>query len=122
MRRRLAVALTLLVTLLVAGAALAGDMQLKVGDKVYACNCGEGCPCQTLSMNPGKCVCGKDLVQGTVVEVGKGTVVVQAADWKRSFKTVGKFACNCGAGCTCNTVSQTPGKCTCGKDMAAKTN
>jgi len=122
MKRILAVAMILLLTLVAVAVVSAGEMQLKVGDKVYACNCGEACPCQTLSMRESKCSCGKDMVQGTVAEVGDGTVVVQTADWKRSFKTAGKFACNCGAGCNCNTVSQTAGKCACGRDLAEKVN
>jgi len=122
MIRMLTVSLAMLVALLVAGLAAAGDMQLKVGDKVYACNCGEACPCDSLSMRPSKCSCGKEMVQGEVVEVGEGTVMIQTDGWKRSFKTDGKYACACGAGCTCNSVSQTPGKCACGRDMAEKTN
>jgi len=122
MKRLLAITVVLFLGLAMATLASAGDMQLKVGDKVYACNCGEGCPCQTLSMNPGECSCGNPLAEGEVVEVGDGTVVVQTADWKRTFKTDGKFACNCGAGCNCNTVSQSHGKCSCGKDLAEKPN
>jgi len=122
MKKLLGIVLVLVFGLVLAGLSTAGEMQLKVGDKVYACNCGEACPCDTLSMRPGKCSCGKDLVQGEVVEVGEGSVVVQTDSWKRSFKTDGKFACACGAGCTCNTVSQAPGKCSCGKDLAEKTN
>jgi len=122
MKRVIAVTLVLFLGLAMATLASAGEMQLKVGDKVYACACGEACPCQTLSMKPSNCSCGKEMVQGEVVEVGDGTVVVQTADWKRTFKTEGKFVCNCGAGCNCNTVSQSPGKCACGKDLAEKPN
>jgi hypothetical protein len=122
MRKMLAIFLALSLTLVAAAVVSAGEMQLKVGDKVYACNCGEKCPCDSLSMRPSNCSCGKEMIQGTVAEVGDGTVMVQTEAWKRSFKTTGKFACNCGAGCNCNSVSQTPGKCACGKDLAEKMN
>jgi hypothetical protein len=29
------------------------------------------------------------------------------------------YVCNCGDTCTCNTVSQEPGECTCGNELAA---
>lgn len=29
------------------------------------------------------------------------------------------YVCNCGDDCTCNTVSQKPGECTCGSELAA---
>jgi len=122
MKRFLVVLLVLVFGLVLAGFSTAGEMQLKVGDKVYACNCGEACPCDSLSMQPSKCSCGKEMVQGEVVEVKEGAVVIQTDSWKRSFKTDGKYACACGAGCACNSVSQTPGKCACGKDLAEKTN
>jgi hypothetical protein len=45
-------------------AALKGNkLELKVGDEVYACACGAGCDCDTLSRQPGKCSCGSDLVK-----------------------------------------------------------
>ena len=44
-------------------------MKAKVGDELYVCACGEGCPCDTMSRNPGQCACGKDLVK-TKVTVG----------------------------------------------------
>lgn len=122
MKKLLVITLVLFLAGALATVAGAGDMAPKVGDTVYACNCGEACPCQTLSMKPGECSCGKALAQGTVAEVGDGTVVVKTADWTRTFKSDGKFACNCGAACDCNTVSQTPGKCSCGKDMAEAVN
>ena len=122
MKRFQAVLLVFFLVLAATAVVSAGEMDLKVGDKVYACNCGEACPCDTLSMRESKCSCGKDMVQGTVTEVGEGTVMVKTDDWTRSFKTAGKFACNCGTGCNCNTVSQTAGKCACGKDLAEKTN
>ncbi len=99
--------------------ASAKELTLKAGDVVYACNCGPGCDCGTLSSSPGKCVCGKDLVQTKVMGVGGGKAILLAEGWQkdRIFSTVGKYACNCGPACKCNTISQKPGKCVCGAEM-----
>ena len=90
----------------------------KVGEEVYACNCGEGC-CDEISRKPGKCVCGKDMVKAKVVAVEKGKVKLQAEGWDkpRTFSTVAKYACACGPTCNCDTISQKPGKCPCGTEM-----
>ena len=93
------------------------EMKLAVGQEVYACNCGAKCPCDTLSVNPGKCTCGKEMVKATVQSVGQGTAVLLVSGEERTFKTVGKYACACGLECPCNTISQNPGKCTCGVEM-----
>ena len=93
------------------------SMDLKVGEEVYACNCGAKCPCDTLSKNAGKCTCGVDMVKSSVVSVGDGTAVLMVSGEERTFKTVGKYACACGLQCPCNTISQNPGKCTCGVEM-----
>ncbi len=95
-----------------------GKMVLKAGDEVYACQCGESCPCQMMSHNAGKCGCGKDMVKAKVKSVGKDTAVLVFPDHEQTFKTVGKYMCGC-QGCTCNSISQTPAKCTCGVDMIA---
>ena len=91
----------------------------KVGEEVYACNCGEACPCNTISKKPGKCVCGKDMVKANVVSVEKGKVMLQGEGWEkpRAFTTVAKYACACGPKCDCDTISQKPGKCPCGTEM-----
>ena len=96
-----------------------GKMDLKVGDEVYACNCGEKCPCNTLSKNPGKCTCGKDMVKAKVTKVEEGKAYLMADGWEkeRVFKTTGKYTCDCGKDCKCDTISQNPGKCTCGAEM-----
>ncbi len=96
-----------------------GKMELKVGDEIYACNCGADCPCNTMSRMPGKCTCGKDMVKAKVMSVGEGTVMLKADSWdkERSFKTTGKYACACGPDCKCETISQNPGKCPCGTEM-----
>ncbi len=105
----------------VALAQTAGKLDLKVGDEVYVCNCGESCDCMTMSRQEGACVCKKPMVKAKVVKVEKDLVMVQAAGWEkpRPFKTVGKYACACGPSCQCGTISQKPGNCTCGKPMKA---
>lgn len=100
-------------------AAEKGALNLKVGDERYVCNCGEKCPCNTISSNEGKCTCGTDMVKATVTKVEKGKTVFKAAAWEkeRTFKTIGKYKCACGPDCKCDTISQNPGKCTCGTKM-----
>jgi hypothetical protein len=105
---------------LVAFAALKGNkIELKVGDEVYACGCGAGCSCDTLSRQAGKCSCGKDLVKAKVTKVEEGKAYVKADGWPeaRAFKTEGKYVCACGPSCNCDTISQKPGKCGCGSDL-----
>jgi hypothetical protein len=96
-----------------------GTMDLKVGDEVYACNCGEKCSCNTLSKMPGNCTCGNPMVKAKVIKVEKGKVHLMAEGWEkeRIFKTKGKYACDCGTDCKCNTISQKPGKCPCGDEL-----
>ena len=101
-------------------AAEKGKLDLKVGDELYVCNCGEKCPCNTISRNPGKCACGHDdMVKATVTKVEGNVAYFKAEGWdkERPFKTVGKYMCACGPGCNCDTISQTKGKCPCGKDL-----
>lgn len=96
-----------------------GKLELKAGDQVYACGCGASCPCQTIASKAGKCHCGTDLEQVTVAKVGDGTADLKFGEETRTFKTVGKFACGCGEACDCKTISQSPGQCSCGKDLVA---
>lgn len=49
---------------------------LKKGDTVYVCGCGAGCHCGAIQAKPGKCGCGKDLIQATVVKVEGGQIHV----------------------------------------------
>jgi hypothetical protein len=101
-------------------AATKGKLDVKVGDQFYVCNCGEKCPCNTISRNPGKCACGHDdMVKATVTKVEGNVAYFKAEGWdkERPFKTVGKYMCACGPGCNCDTISQTPGKCPCGKAL-----
>jgi hypothetical protein len=94
-----------------------GTFAAKAGDTIYVCGCGEGCDCGTLATKEGKCGCGKELVKTTVTKVEKGKVFYRLDDKELSAKLKGKYACGCGDGCNCGTVSQKPGKCGCGKDM-----
>ena len=90
-------------------------MTAKVGDSLYVCACGEGCPCDTMSRNAGQCSCGKDMVKAKVTKVEKGKITVDSR--KKPFVSIGKYACDCGPDCKCDTISQNPGNCTCGKKM-----
>jgi len=124
MKKSLVFALITMVFALVATVAIAEhktSLDLKIGDEVYVCNCGEACPCHTISNNPGQCTCGKDLVKAKVTKVDKGTADFMAEGWEkaRTMKTAGKYACNCGPKCPCDTISQNPGNCTCGVEMKA---
>ena len=92
-------------------------MVLKAGDEVFACGCGAGCDCQTLARKEGTCSCGKPLVKATVKSAGDGTAVLVIGDREQTFKTVGKYMCACGPDCKCDTISQKPGKCSCGVDL-----
>jgi hypothetical protein len=100
-------------------AAEKGKLDLKAGDERYVCNCGDQCPCNTISSNAGKCTCGNDMVKTKVTKVENGKAAFKADGWdkERSFKTVGVYACNCAPSCKCDTISQNPGKCACGVEM-----
>ena len=122
MKKSLYVFLAFVLSLSIAMIAFAdstGKMDLKVGDEIYACGCGDGCDCKTLSRAPGKCKCGNDLVKAKVVKIEGDMAYLQAEGWKEpiAFKTAGKYACACPEGCKCNTISQQPGKCGCGPEM-----
>jgi hypothetical protein len=99
--------------------AESGKMNLKVGDEVYVCNCGPSCPCNTMSTRAGDCTCGNKMVKAKVTKVEKDVAYVQAEGWQKpaAFRTQGKYMCACDPSCTCNTISQNPGKCVCGKEM-----
>jgi hypothetical protein len=107
----------LAVTLAYAG--MHGHMKLAEGDEVYACDCGEACPCDTMSRTEGKCTCDKEMVKAKVAEAGEESVELEAEGWEgtREFSTHGKYACACGPECPCDTISQNAGKCTCGVEM-----
>ncbi|MBI5445352.1 MAG: hypothetical protein HY900_29585 [Deltaproteobacteria bacterium] len=121
MKRALAIVLAVLCLTVATSSSMAGSrgkMDLKAGDEIFACGC-DGCPCQTLASNAGKCGCGQDLVKAKVSSVKKGAALLKAEGWKkeRPFKLAGKFACACPPECPCNTQAQQAGTCTCGKEM-----
>jgi hypothetical protein len=119
MNRMLSLPLVVVCLLLVSSAFAAENnkLDLKVGNQLYVCGCGKGCDCDTMALKPGKCVCGKPMVQGKVIKIEDGTAVIKAKKEERIFKTIGLYSCACGEGCKCGTISQKPGKCVCGKAM-----
>jgi hypothetical protein len=92
-----------------------GTMTPKVGDELYVCGCGDGCKCDMMSTNPAQCPCGKDLVKSKVTKVEEGKITMDVRN--RPFVSIGKYVCACGPECKCNTISQNPGNCSCGKKM-----
>lgn len=122
MKRMFSITATVIFTVALVAAAFAGaksTITLKAGDEVFACNCGEACPCNTLSRNAGSCTCGKEMVKAKVMKVDEATASLKADGWEkeRSFKTGGKYACACGESCKCDTISQNSGKCSCGVEL-----
>ena len=121
MKKITAVVMTvILVVVVAAGLALAkseSKAAYKAGDTIYVCSCGAGCDCGTISRKAGKCSCSKDLVKSTVTKVADGKVYYMVGGKELSAPTAGKYACSCGSGCDCTTISQKPGKCSCGKEM-----
>lgn len=113
----LALVVTVFFAIFVYAATDNGAMVLTTDAEVYACGCGDGCDCHTLSRNPGKCTCDKDLVKSKVLKVDEGMVVLDVNGKEKTFPTTGKYTCACGPTCNCDTISQNPGKCSCGKPM-----
>jgi hypothetical protein len=123
MKRRnlLCASVILALAMALAGLAFAGEVEksnLKVGDTYYVCGCPPGC-CQTISSKEGQCDCKKDLVKATVTRVEDGKAWFKAEGWdkEKEFETAGRYICGCGPDCKCNTISDKPGKCGCGKEM-----
>jgi hypothetical protein len=121
MRRSLYVVLVLISVgmLSAAYAAQKDSMVLKVGDEIYACNCGAECKCNMMAQKAGTCPCGEAMVKAKVVRIEGGTAYLKANNWKEEmpFNLTGKYVCACGPGCKCNAVSQKTGKCPCGTEM-----
>ena len=115
MKRLLILSIVFTLAFATLGFADSTKMVAKVGDELYVCACGEGCPCDMMSRNPGKCTCDKDMLKTKVTNVEKGKITVEAR--KKPFLSKGKYACDCGPDCKCDTISQNPGNCTCGKKM-----
>ncbi|MBI5633198.1 MAG: hypothetical protein HZA15_06955 [Nitrospirae bacterium] len=109
------------------------------GAYVYFCDCEEGCPCPSPYLEPGTCDCGLALAKGKVLRIDKEKDKIYlckcdddkcpcAFDPKdatkcgcnykvKEYPLKGKYVCNCGPDCRCNTVSVNPGKCSCGVPM-----
>ncbi len=119
MRKTAIAAIALFCASIALAAVVNGKIDLKVGDEVYACNCGESCPCLTISRMQGECACGNKMVKAKVVKIDGDTVMLKADSWEkeRSFKMIGKYSCACGPECKCDTISQNPGKCACGVEL-----
>ena len=102
----------------------------------YVCNCGADCKCDTISKEPGKCKCGKEMAAMHLLAIEKDMAVFCScgADCTcerskedpskcgcgKPVKMVslkGKYVCACGDDCKCGAISDKPGKCYCGKDM-----
>lgn len=116
MRRKIILAIILMLGISALSLAdTKGKMDLNVGDEIYVCNCGEACNCDTMSIKPGNCTCGKEMIKAKVTKVEDDTIYVESRG--RGYKRVGKYACACGEACTCGTISQSPGKCVCGVEM-----
>ncbi|MBU0485277.1 MAG: hypothetical protein KKB30_12290 [Proteobacteria bacterium] len=107
-------------------------------DVLYTCNCGPQCKCNSMSIKPGKCNCGMDLVWGHLVKVeGDEALLCMCAEGckcaidpndstkcgcgkelKRvNLKGSGLYFCNCGGSCSCNIVSDQAGQCRCGMNL-----
>ena len=122
MKKSVLLVLTLLfvftaVNLVFAAKGPTGKFDAKAGDTIYVCGCGESCDCGSLAKKEGKCSCGKELIKTTVNKVETGKVFYTVDGKELSAPTTGKYACGCGDGCNCGSISQKPGKCTCDKDM-----
>ena len=109
--------LSLILGLLGTAEAQSAKLDLKVGDSVYACNCGEGCPCNTMARKPGNCACGKEMVEAKVTQVEDGKAYLQAQNWPQPlpFPTVGKYACACGPDCPARPSARNPGNAAAGQ-------
>ncbi|HBG06668.1 MAG: hypothetical protein A2075_10155 [Geobacteraceae bacterium GWC2_58_44] len=122
MKKLVLVTLSLLLVVFAAGAVFAdkgtkGKFEAKAGDSIYVCACGAGCQCGSLAKKEAKCGCGREMVKTTVTKVEKGKVSYLVNGEELSAPVTGKYACGCGEGCNCGSISQKPGKCSCGKDL-----
>ena len=67
----------------------ADKMDVKVGDEVYVCNCGEDCACGTIAKDAGNCTCGKPMVKTTVTKIDdNGNISVEGQ--KKTYKSGGE--------------------------------
>ena len=120
MKKFAAVLLSLIFVFVVSGFVSAkseSEPTFKKGDTVYVCSCGAGCDCGTVSHKAGKCSCGKDLVKTTITKIENKKLYYMVGGKELSAPAVGKYVCACGPGCDCGTISQKPGKCSCGREL-----
>lgn len=122
MKKFMLLMMTLLLVIGAAGLVLAdkgikSTFEAKAGDTIFVCGCGAGCDCGSLAKKAGKCGCGKEMVKSTVTRIDKDKVYYKLEGKELSAPVTGKYACGCGAGCNCGSISQKPGKCGCGKEM-----
>jgi hypothetical protein len=122
MKRSVLLVLSLLFVFAAVGLAFAakgpsGKFDAKAGDTIYVCGCGDGCDCGSLAKKKGTCSCGKELVKTTVNKVENNKVFYTVDGKELSAPMTGKYACGCGDGCNCGSISQKPGKCACDKNM-----
>jgi hypothetical protein len=115
----MAVVAALILAFAVAAIAEKGLPVYKAGNAVYVCACGKACSCNTISRKAGKCGCGVALTKGVVAKVEGDKIHVTVNGEDRVFSARAKYACACGQGCDCGTISQKPGNCACGKAMKA---
>ena len=121
------------------GSAQANSTDSERRDVLYTCNCGPECTCNSVSTQPGDCSCGKPMKWGHVIKTeGNEAILCQCGEGckcsgldekdptkckcgtavKRvNLAGTGIYFCNCGGSCTCNVVSDKPGKCKCGMDL-----
>lgn len=136
MKRTSVVLLAVALVLTAVGLALAAEKSAEKSQVFYVCNCGAVCHCDSLSKEPGKCTCGKDMAAMHLLAIEKDTAIFctcggncscersktdpDKCDCGNPVKKVslkGKYVCACGADCTCGSISDKPGKCTCGQEM-----
>ena len=70
---------------------------------VYVCGCGPACGCNMVADQPGKCGCGKPLIEKQVLREDADKV----------------YVCACPDGCKCGLNQADPTKCGCGKELRA---
>jgi hypothetical protein len=70
---------------------------------VYICGCGPACGCNMMAEQPGKCACGKELIEKKVLKEDADKV----------------YVCACADGCNCAMDPNDPTKCGCGKELRA---
>lgn len=122
MKKSVLLVLSLLFVFAAVGLAFAakgpsGKFDAKAGDTIYVCGCGDGCDCGSLGKKEGTCSCGQKLIKTTATKIEKGRIYYKLDGKELSAPTQGKYACGCGDGCDCGSISQKPGKCGCDKDM-----